>query len=187
MGRNVSCSNHLKNIMFMKKIMMTLATLFVAVCASAQVYIGGCAGLKSVKEGKADSKMKYSLVPEIGYEFNKNWEAGLTIGYEGIEDGHNTFTFAPYARYTFYNAKLVDLFIEGSFGYKHFGGNHRDYDGFEFGIKPGLKVNVSDHVAFVSKVGFFGYKQKGEGNDKYKEFGVELDATNVQFGLIYKF
>ena len=41
MGRNVSCSNHLKNIMFMKKIMMTLATLFVAVCASAQVYIGG--------------------------------------------------------------------------------------------------------------------------------------------------
>jgi putative AlgH/UPF0301 family transcriptional regulator len=27
--------------MFMKKIMMTLATLFVAVCASAQVYIGG--------------------------------------------------------------------------------------------------------------------------------------------------
>lgn len=25
----------------MKKIMMTLATLFVAVCASAQVYIGG--------------------------------------------------------------------------------------------------------------------------------------------------
>lgn len=30
MGRNVSCSNHLKNIMFMKKIMMTLATLFVA-------------------------------------------------------------------------------------------------------------------------------------------------------------
>lgn len=187
MGRNVSCSNHLKNIMFMKKIMMTLATLFVAVCASAQVYIGGGVGLKSVKEGKADSKMKYSLVPEIGYEFNKNWDAGLTIGYEGIEDGHNTFTFAPYARYTFYSAKLVDLFIEGSFGYKHFGGNHRDYDGFEFGIKPGLKVNVSDHVAFVSKVGFFGYKQKGEGNDKYKEFGVELDATNVQFGLIYKF
>lgn len=30
-----------KNQTIMKKIMMTLATLFVAVCASAQVYIGG--------------------------------------------------------------------------------------------------------------------------------------------------
>lgn len=171
----------------MKKIFMTMAAMVIAASASAQVYIGGCAGLKSVKEGKEDAKMHYALVPEIGYEFNKNWEAGLTIGYEGVEDGLNTFELAPYARYTFCNTKLVDLFLEGTVGYKHFGGNHRDYDGFEFGIKPGLKVNLSDNVAFVSKVGFFGYKQKGEGSSKHKEFGVNLDGTNIQFGVIYKF
>lgn len=166
---------------------MTMAAMVIAASASAQVYIGGCAGLKSVKEGKEDAKMHYALVPEIGYEFNKNWEAGLTIGYEGVEDGLNTFELAPYARYTFCNTKLVDLFLEGTVGYKHFGGNHRDYDGFEFGIKPGLKVNLSDNVAFVSKVGFFGYKQEGEGSSKHKEFGVNLDGTNIQFGVIYKF
>lgn len=171
----------------MKKIFMTMAAMVIAASASAQVYIGGCAGLKSVKEGKEDAKMHYALVPEIGYQFNKNWEAGLTIGYEGVEDGLNTFELAPYARYTFCNTKLVDLFLEGTVGYKHFGGNHRDYDGFEFGIKPGLKVNLSDNVAFVSKVGFFGYKQKGEGSSKHKEFGVNLDGTNIQFGVIYKF
>lgn len=171
----------------MKKIFMTMAAMVIAASASAQVYIGGCAGLKSVKEGKEDAKMHYALVPEIGYEFNKNWEAGLTIGYEGVEDGLNTFELAPYARYTFCNTKLVDLFLEGTVGYKHFGGNHRDYDGFEFGIKPGLKVNLSDNVAFVSKVGFFGYKQEGEGSSKHKEFGVNLDGTNIQFGVIYKF
>lgn len=136
----------------MKKIFMTMAAMVIAASASAQVYIGGCAGLSSVKYGKADSKMHYTLVPEIGYEFNKNWEAGLTIGYEGVEDGYNTFELAPYARYTFCNTKLVDLFLEGTVGYKHFGGNGRDYDGFEFGIKPGLKVNLSDHVAFITRL-----------------------------------
>lgn len=171
----------------MKKIFMTMAAMVIAASASAQVYIGGCAGLASVKQGKEDAKMHYALVPEIGYQFNKNWEAGLTIGYKGVEDGHNTFELAPYARYTFCNTKLVDLFLEGTVGYKHFGGNHRDYEGFEFGIKPGLKVNLSDHVAFITKVGFFGYTQENEGAAKVKAFGVALDGTNIQFGVNYKF
>lgn len=171
----------------MKKIFMTMAAMVIAASASAQVYIGGCAGLSSVKYGKADSKMHYALVPEIGYEFNKNWEAGLTVGYEGVEDGNNTFEIAPYARYTFCSTKLVDLFLEGTVGYTHIGGNGADVDGYEIGIKPGLKVNLSDHVAFVTKVGFLGYKQAGDGAAKVKAFGFDLDGTNIQFGVNYKF
>ena len=163
---------------------MTMAAMVIAASASAQVYIGGCAGLASVKQGKADAKMHYALVPEIGYEFNKNWEAGLTIGYEGVEDGFNTFELAPYARYTFCNTKLVDLFLEGTVGYKHY---EHDVDGYEFGIKPGIKVNLSDNVAFVTKVGFLGYQQKGTDNFKVKKFGFDLDGTNIQFGVNYKF
>lgn len=144
-------------------------------------------GLASQKVGDADSKLSYKLVPEIGYQFNKQWEAGLSVGWEGVEDGAHTFEIAPYARYNFCTTKLVDLFLEGTVGYKHFGGNGRDYDGFEFGIKPGLKVNLSDHVAFITKVGFFGYQQENEGAAKVKAFGVNLDGTNIQFGVNYKF
>lgn len=36
--------------MIMKKIMMTLATMFVAVCASAQVYIGGGVGFANASD-----------------------------------------------------------------------------------------------------------------------------------------
>ena len=168
----------------MKKIFMTMAAMVIAASASAQVYIGGCAGLSSVKYGKADSKMHYALVPEIGYEFNKNWEAGLTIGYEGVEDGYNTFELAPYARYTFCNTKLVDLFLEGTVGYKHYS---HDVDGYEFGIKPGVKVNLSDHIAFVTKVGFLGYQHRDDNGYKVKRIGFKLDGTDIQFGLNYKF
>lgn len=64
----------------MKKIMLSLAMALVSVCASAQVYIGGTAGISSNKIGDGDSKTAYTLMPEIGYEFNNKWEAGLEIG-----------------------------------------------------------------------------------------------------------
>lgn len=54
----------------MKKIMLSLAMALVSVCASAQVYIGGTAGISSNKIGDGDSKTAYTLMPEIGYEFN---------------------------------------------------------------------------------------------------------------------
>ena len=95
----------------MKKIMMTMAAMFVAVCASAQVYIGGSAALGGQKHGDGDSKMYYKLMPEIGYQFNKTWDAGLSIGYAGVEDGNNAFVIAPYARYTFVNTN-------SSFGFR---------------------------------------------------------------------
>lgn len=169
----------------MKKIFMTMAAMVVAMSASAQVYVGGTVGFGGVKQGDGDSKMFYKFVPEIGYQFNKNWDAGITIGYQGIEDGNNTFEVAPYARYTFCNTKLVDLFIEGTVGYGHVGGNGADADMFEIGLKPGLKLNLSDHVSFVTKVGFLGY-QKNDATDVQK-WGVDVDATNVLFGVNYKF
>ena len=87
----------------MKKIMLSLAMALVSVCASAQVYIGGTAGISSNKIGDGDSKTAYTLMPEIGYEFNNKWEAGLEIG---IKKGDvcelsavpeaTTFIVAPY-------------------------------------------------------------------------------------------
>lgn len=90
MGRNVSCSNHLKNIMFMKKIMMTLATLFVAVCASAQVYIGGGVGFANTSYDH-DSKFSWKIAPEIGFQLDKKWDAGISLGYSGVEDKEKVF------------------------------------------------------------------------------------------------
>ena len=108
----------------MKKIMLSLAMALVSVCASAQVYIGGTAGISSNKIGDGDSKTAYTLMPEIGYEFNNKWEAGLEIG---IKKGDvcelrevpeaTTFIVAPYVRYTAVETKLVNLFVEGTIGY----------------------------------------------------------------------
>lgn len=184
MGCNVSCSNHLKNIMFMKKIMMTLATLFVAACASAQVYIGGGVGFANTSYDH-DSKFSWKIAPEVGFQLDKKWDAGISLGYSGVEDKEKVFEVAPYVRYTACSAKIVDFFIEGTIGYEHHDLQHSssDYDVWEVGLKPGLKVNLSNHVAFVTKIGFFGYQRVDEANT----WGVNLDGRNILFGINYKF
>ena len=48
--------------------MLSLMMALVSVCASAQVYIGGTAGISSNKIGDSDSKTAYKLIPEIGYQ-----------------------------------------------------------------------------------------------------------------------
>ena len=51
--------------------MLSLMMALVSVCASAQVYIGGTAGISSNKFGDSDSKTAYKLIPEIGYPPNQ--------------------------------------------------------------------------------------------------------------------
>ena len=56
----------------MKKIMLSLAMALVSVCASAQVYIGGTAGISSNKIGDGDSKIDYEenyVEPRYGSRF----------------------------------------------------------------------------------------------------------------------
>lgn len=177
----------------MKKIMLSLAMALVSVCASAQVYIGGTAGISSNKFEGGDSKTAYTLMPEIGYEFNNKWEAGLEIG---IKKGEvcelkevpeaTTFIVAPYVRYTAVETKLVNLFIEGTIGYGSVSKGVGDY--YEVGIKPGLAVKLSDHVNFITKIGFLGYKGFSPDQGKNSStFGLNVDASNISFGAIYKF
>ena len=114
----------------MKKVLMTLAVAFVAVAANAQVYVGGNVGIASSKSGNGDNVTTYKVLPEVGYNINKDWAVGTTLGWgkgtpvdiEG--ESHNYFTVQPYARYTFVHSKYVNVFVDGGFGYTHYNHAH---------------------------------------------------------------
>ncbi len=61
---------------------MTLATLLVAVCANAQVFIGGTAGIASTGGEHLSDETTFKILPEIGYNINRNWAVGTVVGYE---------------------------------------------------------------------------------------------------------
>ena len=180
----------------MKKIFMTLVAAFAAMSMNAQVYIGGSFAFEawsSQKNAGDQSETVFKIMPEIGYNLNDEWAIGTVIGYQsnkfsgvnGISE--SAFTIAPYARYTFSKLGKVNLFVDGGLGFTS--ASKADWTELQVGFKPGLAVNLTDNLSFVSHIGFIGYdllNPDGDDNN-ISMFGLSLDATDVTFGLYYSF
>ena len=175
---------------------MTLAAVCVAATMNAQAYLGGGLGF-STSSYDGNSETYFSILPEIGYNLSENWAVGMTIGYgeaktkiKGVgTDKVKTFQIAPYARYTFAKFDKVNLFIDGTVGYMNedFAGTKTNT--FGVGLKPGVAVNLNDKLSFVAHVGFLGYEnEKVKDADKATNtFGLNLDGSNLSFGVYYNF
>jgi len=183
----------------MKKIMMTLAAVAVAATMNAQVYLGGGIGFQT-SSYDGNSETYFTIIPEIGYNINENWAVGMTIGYgetktkidfEGIKINEKvkSFSVAPYARYTFAKFDHVNLFVDGTVGYEYENNAGIKTNTFAIGFKPGVAVNLNDKLSFVAHVGFLGYEnEKVKGADKSTNtFGVNLNGSNLSFGVYYNF
>ena len=183
----------------MKKIFAIALVAMMTMTANAQVYVGGGVGLQS-SSYDGNSETYFTIIPEIGYNLNEDWAVGIVLGYGESkttlkEDGVKmtakvkAFEIAPYARYTFAKFDKVNLFVDGTVGYKH-----ENYAGvktntFALGFKPGIAVNLNEKLSFVTHVGFLGYENaKVKGADKATNtFGVGLDGSNLSFGVYYNF
>lgn len=79
-----------------------------AIAAKADgLYVGGNVGFmhqdQQTEYGKVSTN-EFSIIPEIGYNFNKSWAIGTTIGYDythwnGTDTDLHMFEFNPYARW----------------------------------------------------------------------------------------
>ncbi|ETD19631.1 MULTISPECIES: outer membrane beta-barrel protein [Prevotellaceae] len=180
----------------MKKFFMTLAAAIIAVSASAQVYVGGNVGISSVKIAGGDSETAYKFLPEFGYNIDRDWAVGMVVGWgkgnpveieEGLKNAAKTFEINPYVRYTALHSKYVNVFFDGSVGYRSYKNVGSEYS---FGIKPGLSVNLNDRFSFVAHVGFLGYKcydPKADNTKNSSAWGVDVNGNNVTFGVYYNF
>ena len=172
----------------------------------------------------------FKLMPEIGYQLDQDISIGVQIGYShgyaafgsltvtdikaamntGIstmmdinEDDYklNSFTFAPYVRYTFARYGKVNLFFEGSVGYSNVKsddtpntngnatGNEAKIDAVEIALRPGVSFQLSDKVSLLAKLGSVGFMQakEKESDMKITRFGLDMDSYNILFGMNFHF
>lgn len=175
---------------------MTMVAAFAAMSMNAQLYVGGSFAFEawsSQKKAGDKSETVFKLMPEIGYNLTDEWAIGTVIGYQsdkfngvnGISE--SAFTIAPYARYTFTKLGKVNLFVDGGVGFTS--ASKADWTELQIGFLPGLAVNLTDNLSFVSHIGFIGYdlvNPDGDDNNISK-FGLSLDGTDISFGLYYTF
>ncbi len=173
----------------MKKIFMTLVAAVVAVIVNAQVFIGGGVGFANTSNGD-DDVTTYKFMPEVGYTFNEDWAAGVAFGWEGLNKGGvKTVSVNPYVRMNLVKSGMVNVFIDGSVGYAHTYNAGYDQDEFSVGLKPGVAFNLNSKLSFVTHIGFIGYEHEKDNNTKAKlnTWGVDVDGSNIIFGVYYNF
>ena len=177
----------------------------------------------------SQSGASVKVMPEVGYNLSDKWAVGLSLGYShgyaafgGIDfndlksianavastaadvanDGPaklNSFRFAPYARYNFWQTGKLKFFLEGSLGYVHVGmtgdaledrlGENPTLNVVELNIRPGLSFDASKKITLVAKVGSLGFihgKEKESGT-KLNRFGFDMDTYNILLGMNYNF
>lgn len=180
----------------MKKILMTLVAMFATVSMSAQWYVGGSLSVdswSSQKNAGDQSETVFYFMPEVGYNLNDEWAVGAALcyasdkwaGVNGLSE--SAFSINPYARYTFLKAGKVNLFVDG--GVEFTTASKADWTELSFGLKPGLAVNLTDNISFVSHLGFIGFDQYNpDGDDNnITKVGVDLSGANLTFGLYFNF
>lgn len=178
----------------MKKIGMLLFFVIAALSVKAQVYVGGEISLWHNDDTHVTS---FLLSPEVGYNLNEKWAVGANLTFihqGGIEFNElsdvdmNGFALAPYARYSYYENKMVRLFIDGGLGfstYKYDLINAESNNGFEVGFRPGIALKLNKHFSMVAKCGFLGYRDDfmyGENG-----YGFAFSSEDLALGFHYEF
>lgn len=176
----------------MKKIVLFLFVAMAALSVKAQVYVGGTVSFWHNDDADATS---FIVSPEIGYNLSEKWAVGGVIGFThskvSIDDESlkvNSFSIAPYARYSYYENKILRLFIDGGVGFSTY--KIKDFDsesGFEIGFRPGLAIKLNKNFNLIAKCGFLGYRDDYNGNSSNNGYGFAFTSEDLSFGFHYEF
>ncbi len=192
----------------MKKFYSALVAMFIAVTASAQVYVGGQVGLWRNTDANHTS---FNIAPEVGYNLSDKWAIGTEISYDydysiiSVYDapyGLKTtgVGFAPYVRYTAAKFGPVSLIFDGGFGFMTYKykykckckyndydydnerlSDNKSYNAWKIGVTPGVKVSLAKNVDFIASLGFLGYRD----NDDVKGLDVSPVFGEKGFGFSF--
>ncbi len=173
----------------MKKIMAIALVAMMTLTANAQVFVGGAIGYSTSKAKKdAKSTNTFKFAPEIGYNFNENWTAGIELNYNSQEyDGTTTSGIGAgiYGRYNYLKTGVATLFVEAGVDFTSY--NHDRGSNFGVGLRPGVTVALSEKLSLTAKTGILGYSKDSDKRGGASSFGIGVDNTDLSIGLYYNF
>jgi hypothetical protein len=196
----------------MKKIILTVAAVFVLSFANAQdkkessegfakgdLYLSGSFGISNDKTG--DFKENgFEVIPAVGYFLTENLALEGSIGYASTteDDGVDEFKtnglgVAVGVKYFWTPASKFSLSLGGNISYTTTKEDDGTFDvttkEIGFNVPLGLHYFVSDSFAITTSWGGLSYTTNdngGDGADKTNSLNLGVDLSSINFGLIYK-
>jgi opacity protein-like surface antigen len=199
----------------MKKVILTVAAVFAFGFANAQdkkensgegfsngdVFVSGSFGFGSEKTG--DEKISgFNIAPKVGFFVADNIAIGGKLGYASTtrtdapspDFKTNEFTVGAFGRYYATPSSQFSIFGELGFDYvsgkQEQGANELKRDGFDIAVGPGVSYFLSSNFAMEASWGMLGYstrKNDTPNAEATNSFGLNVNLSSINFGLVYKF
>ncbi len=196
----------------MKKVFITVAAIFAFGFANAQdkttsegfakgdVFVSGGVGFNSTTMGDAKGS-GFEISPKLGKFVTDKIALGVKLAY-GSDKAENaagdeivddaTLTVGVFARQYCHASSKFSIFGNLGFDYNSTEDKLADAKttGFEIALSPGVSYFLNDHFAMEATFGNLGYKTAkpdADGAEATNTFGLNLDMTDITFGLVYKF
>lgn len=171
----------------MKKILLMAAFAVATLSANAQVWIGGGLGFNTEKPKDHDAQTVFTIAPQIGYNLDEQFSLGLELGLKMANEAAGDYTdvtVAPFVRYTFAKAGIASFFVDGGFGLASHKVKGADAETvWHVGLRPGIALNVSDHVSIISEMGWLGYQHR----ENWNRFSLNANQNALKLGVYYTF
>lgn len=171
----------------MKKGLLLVVVMLATIAVKAQdIYVGGSLNVWRNSTGNTTS---FKVAPEIGYNFNETWALGAELNYSHNyvnQSTKNSFSVAPYIRWSYYQNDAVRLFLDGTaaIGFNKVKDGDTSKAG-QVGLRPGIAVKLNDHFSFIAKYGFLGYRRNV--STAGDSFGLALTSEDLSIGFHYTF
>jgi outer membrane protein W len=165
--------------------------------AEGDVYASGSVGFNSAKFGDAKSNA-FTFSPAVGYFITENiaLEVNLMVGSaeNASDDKTSNFGGGLGATYFFTPANQFSFTLGAGVSYVNSkfepnGGGEAKSNAFAIAVAPGVSYFVSDCIALRASFGALSYaSSKADGaDDAATNFGLNLDLSDINFGITYKF
>lgn len=167
----------------MKKFFMMLIMAVAVISANAQEKKHFASGSLGYGYNFDTEVHRLTVAPEVGTYLTEKVALGMELNYT-LNSGAGTthaFDVNPYVRYDFAKCGERVVFF-ADFGVS-VGYETAQSTTWSIGVKPGIKVELSDNLAFIAKVGMLGYSDNAAG----KKVGFDFSTNGLCLGLEYAF
>ena len=199
----------------MKKVILTVVALFAFGFANAQdeklnssegfsngdVFVSGSLSFGSIKTGDFKTN-SFEIAPKLGFFVSDNIALGGKLGYNSTTQTDfpdpdikfSEFSIGAFGRYYATPASKFSVFGELGFdfvtGKVEQGSDEMKRDGFDIAVGPGISYFLSQNFAMEAHWGALGYSTRKDDTpnaESTNAFGLGLNLTSINIGLVYKF